>query len=269
METGSTLTPRQTAIVGQVRKSGFASISMLADRFEVTTQTIRRDVADLCEAGILARYHGGVGLATSTENVPYRDRLVVRAEEKRAMAAYVAGRIPDRSSVFLNIGTTTEAVARALTGKTGLRVVTNNLNIAEILKESRDITIAVAGGDVRLRDGGIVGTDAAEFLSRYRLDFGVIGISGLDLDGSLLEFDPLEVRPARAILENARQIILVADSSKFGRRAMSKVARPEEIDVLVTDEAPPAELADALRRAGVKVEIVGRSPYGENPSPRA
>lgn len=244
---------RQRAIIELLEQAGFATIAELSEKFSVTTQTIRRDVNALCVAGALARFHGGVGLPNSTQNEEYTDRRTVLSSAKDDIGRLVRQLIPNRASLFMNIGTTTEAVAQHLQSLDGLRVVTNNLHIADIFSQKDDFEVMVAGGYVRGQDGGVVGEAAIEFLRGFRLDFGIIGISGIDLDGSLLDFDFREVRAAQAIIQNARKVILVADHSKFGRPAMAKAGALDAVDILVTDQPIPSGFEKTVAEAGVQV----------------
>jgi DeoR family glycerol-3-phosphate regulon repressor len=222
------------------------TIEHLAQAFEVTPQTIRRDINRLGKEGLLRRYHGGAGLPPSTENVAYTERKVLRFREKQKIARLVADQIPNQASLFINIGTTTEAVAQALNPNSRLRVITNNLNVASILSSNENFEVIVAGGLVRHRDGGIVGPLTNDFIQQFRVDIGIIGISGIDLDGTLLDFDYREVRAARAIIDNSRRVFLAADHTKIGRNAMVRLGNVSEIDGFFTDRAPPAELREIL-----------------------
>ena len=147
------LNRRQATIVQKAQVDGFVSIDGLTAALGVTPQTIRRDINMLCEQGILRRYHGGASLQTSTRNIDYSSRRELMCEEKSRIGQLVARHIPDGASLFLNIGTTTEAVAKALLGHRGLRVITNNLNVAMLLSQGQDFEITVAGG--RLRKPGL------------------------------------------------------------------------------------------------------------------
>ena len=148
---------RRRAIVELVRRQGFAPIDALAEQFAVTPQTIRRDINELSAAGTLQRFHGGAGLPSSVENLAYPARQVLCLEEKRRIARLAARHVPDHASLFINIGTTTEEVAKALLQHHGLSVITNNLNVASILAGKPDFRVIVAGGLVRSRDRGLVG----------------------------------------------------------------------------------------------------------------
>ncbi len=250
--------PRQSQLLDAVRQHGALSVETLAERFGVTLQTVRRDVKLLAEAGLLARFHGGVRLPSSTtENIAYRQREMLNAEGKQGIARAVAARIPNGSSLLINLGTTTEAVARELLQHRGLRVITNNLNVAAILADNPDCEVIVTGGMVRHRDRGIVGAAAVELIRQFKVDIGLIGISGIEADGTLRDFDYREVQVARAIIEQSREVWLVADHSKFNRPAMVELARIDQIDLLFTDLAPPEPFPQLLTEAGVQVELAG------------
>ena len=239
-----------------VRELGTVTVEALAERFGVTLQTVRRDVKLLSDAGLLARFHGGVRLPSSTtENIAYRQRQRLNDDAKRRIAAAVAAAVPEGASLFLNIGTTTEAVARALLHHRGLRVITNNLNVAAILCGNPDCEVIVAGGLVRSRDRGIIGEATVEFIGQFRVDIGLIGISGIEADGTLRDFDVREVKVAQAIIRASRQLWLVADRSKFNRPAMVEVGRLDQIDRLFTDGPPPAPFDQLLADAGVACSV--------------
>ena len=248
--------PRQAGVLDTVRELGTVTVEALAERFGVTLQTVRRDVKLLSDAGLLARFHGGVRLpASTTENIAYRARQQLNDDAKRCIARAVARQVPDGCSLILNIGTTTEAIARELLGHHGLRVITNNLNVAAILSDNPDCELIVAGGLVRSKDRGIIGEATVEFISQFRVDIGLIGISGIEADGTLRDFDYREVKVAQAIIRASRQVWLAADHSKFNRPAMVEVGRLDQVDSLFTDSPPPTAFAALLADAGVSCVI--------------
>jgi len=249
------LNERQSEIMARARTEGRILIDDLAAVLAVTTQTIRRDVNGLCEAGLLARVHGGAKLATGTVNLDYAERRGLALDGKRAIGAAAAAMIPDDCSVTINIGTTTEQVAQALRPRRNLVVLTNNMNVANILSGAAGKEIILAGGAVRPGDGAIVGADAVEFIGKFKTDYAIIGSSALDADGSILDFDAREVAVARAIIANTRHTILVCDSQKFERSASVRVCALDDIDAFVTDAPPPPSFAAACARAGVAVTI--------------
>lgn len=255
-DSNMTLNPRQSALVELVRSQGSATIEALARHFSVTLQTVRRDVNLLAEAGLLSRFHGGVRIEASTiENIAYRKRQGLHADAKQRIADAVAQAVPDGCSLILNIGTTTEAIARALLHHRGLRVITNNLHVADILSDNPDCEVIIAGGVVRPRDRGIVGEATIDFIRQFKVDIGLIGISGIEADGTLRDYDFREVRVARCIIEQSREVWLAADSSKFQRQAMVELAHISQIDRFFTDAWPQEPLAQALQEAGVRCEI--------------
>lgn len=245
--------PRQDQLVDEVRRQGSMSVEALADRFGVTLQTVRRDVKQLAETGVLTRYHGGVRIPESTtENIAYLQRRMLNDEPKRAIAREVAKAIPEGCSLILNIGTTTEAIARELLRHRGLRVITNNLNVAAILADNADCEVIVSGGVVRSLDHGIVGETAVDFIRQFRVDIGVIGISGIEQDGTLRDFDLREVKVAQAIIAQSREVWLAADHSKFHRQAMVELARMDQVHRLFTNMPPPEPFPALLQEAGVQ-----------------
>lgn len=248
-------TQRHDAIVELVHQQGYASTEALVEHFAVSPQTIRRDLNELAEQNKILRHHGGAASYSSSVNAAYHDRKVMWSEEKARIAQRVASQIPDGATLFIDIGTTPEAVARALMNHQDLRIVTNNLNVATLLSGKEDCRLIIAGGEVRSRDGGIIGEATLDVISQFRLDYGVLGISGIDADGSLLEFDYHEVRTKRAIIENSRTVMLVADHSKFGRNAMVNLGKMALIDILFTDQRPSESLITLLEQAKVQLEL--------------
>ena len=249
------LNGRRQAIMSLIRERGFASVEELAEHFEVTAQTIRRDINDLSGAGLLRRYHGGAGLPSSVENVAYQTRQVLNFEAKKRIGAAIAQRIPDEASLYVTLGTTAEAVAAALRHHRGLRVITNNLNVAMLLADSAENQVIVAGGVVRHRDRGITGEATIDFMNQFKVDYAVMGISGIDADGTLLDFDYREVRVLQSLLGNARSVLLGADQSKFGRRALVRVAHLSQISQVYTDAPPPAHLRQLMAEQGVELVV--------------
>lgn len=249
------LNQRQRRILELVRQQGFVSVEALARNFGLTPQTIRRDVNLLCRDKLLERQHGGATLPSTVENMDYGSRRSLHLPEKQRIAPLVARNIPSRSSVLINLGTTTEEVARALTHHRGLHVITNNLNVAHILAPSPEIEVIVAGGLVRPRDMGVVGEATIDFINQFRVDVGIIGVSGIDDDGTLLDFDYREVRVAQAIIRNARRVFLVADHSKFGRSALVRLGHLQAVDTLFTDRPPPQSIRDACERAETRIAV--------------
>jgi DeoR family glycerol-3-phosphate regulon repressor len=251
---------RQQEIMSLARQAGRVVVEELAARFSVTPQTIRKDLNELCDQRLLTRIHGGAMVSSGVENMAYESRRQLAEQEKRRIGARAAELIPNNSSLYVNIGTTTEEVARHLVRHEGLLVITNNIHVANILMPLPKIDVIIAGGVVRRSDGGILGEQTVDFISQFKVDYAVIGVSAIDDDGSLLDFDYREVRAAQAIIQNARNVILVSDSMKFTRSAPVRIGHISQVDVFVTDCAPPEPIAEICRHKGVDLEI---APGGE------
>ena len=248
--------PRQLQLLEEVRARKSATVEQLAETLGVTLQTVRRDVQRLAESGLLTRFHGGVRVPSSTvENLAHTQRETLHADGKARIARAVAEQVPNDCSLILNIGTTTEAIAKALLHHRGLRVITNNLNVAAILSSNPECEVIVAGGVVRARDRGIVGEAAVDFIRQFKVDYALVGISGIDEDGSLLDFDYQEVRVSQAIIDNARQVFLAADSSKFGRNAVVRLGPISLVDKVFTDHAPSAAISRLLHEQKIQLEL--------------
>jgi DeoR family transcriptional regulator, glycerol-3-phosphate regulon repressor len=259
---------RQTEIVSLLRQSGRVAVEELAAHFGVTLQTIRRDLNEMSEAKLAVRVHGGAIIASGVANLAYEARQLVAHQHKRLIGEAAARLVPDNASLLINIGTTTEEVAKALAGHSGLLVITNNLHVASELYHNKSIEVIVTGGSIRQGDGGIVGAITVAQIGQFRVDIAIIGTSAIDPNGTLLDFDVREVETSRAIIEHARKIVLVADSSKFSRSAPVRIAHLSEIDVFVTDRLPSREIAEMCQRCEVKVIETGGPVEAEATEPK-
>lgn len=250
---------RQEHILEIVRARGFATIESLAEEFRVSTQTVRRDVIRLDEAGLLQRFHGGAGLVQDGDPVRlgYRPKREMHAASKERIGALAASLIEDGSSVFLDVGTTVEAVARKLAERNLRSVYTNSLNCAGALGGARQFETYVTGGVVRGADGSLVGDTATRLFESIAVDIAVLGCSGFTSDGAPMDFDPQKVAVKQAVMRNARQAIIVADASKFLRPAVVLIAPLGKFAAIVTDSPPPAALERQFRKTGVKVAVAG------------
>lgn len=251
---------RHPEILDIARREGKVTVERLAEHFGVTLQTIRRDLSDLAELGRLQRVHGGAVLPSGTTNIAYEERRSLNHDGKAAIARACAAQIPEDASIFLNIGTTTEAVARELLHHRKLLVVTNNIHVSNILMANPDCEIIVTGGSLRRSDGGLVGKVAADTIGAFKFDLAVIGCSSIDPDGDLLDFDIHEVGVSQAILRQSRRAFLVADHSKLTRSAPARITSLSEIDAFFTDRELPASLAAKCRDWGTDVVVVGAPP---------
>jgi len=248
-------TLRHPQIIEMARRDGRVTVEGLAGHFGVTFQTIRRDLTELAETGKLERVHGGAVLPSGTENIGYADRQAINTAGKERIARACAALVPQGASLFLNIGTTTELVARQLIGHKDLLIVTNNMNVATILSANPDCEIVLAGGSLRRSDGGLIGPLTVETIRQFKFDLAVIGCSALDGDGDILDFDVQEVGVSRTIIAQSRKVALVADHTKFQRSAPARIGSLRDVDHFMTDEAVPESLQAACAAWGTRIEV--------------
>ncbi|MCB1858569.1 MAG: DeoR family transcriptional regulator [Gammaproteobacteria bacterium] len=249
------LSKRQVQITEWVRKDGFLTVEALAEKYNVTTQTIRRDLTTLCDFGLARRRHGGIERPAEVSNLAYGSRQILARGAKQAIAREVAKHIPDNASVAFSIGTTPEVVAAALLQHNRLRIFTNNLNIAMLACANPTFEVNIAGGRVRNSDNDILGPGMEAFLSSYVFDFGIYGVAGVGEHGTLLDFYEEEVRARRLIHENSRATILVLDHTKFGRTAHVRGGQIGEATKVFCDTRPPKKIMEALEQSGSQLVI--------------
>jgi len=259
---GQTL--RKPEIINIARREGKVTVDRLVDHFGVTPQTIRRDLTELSDDGKLERVHGGAVLPSNTTNIGYSERRHINLTAKVDIARQCARYIPHGSSLLLNIGTTTEAVAAELLNHQDILVVTNNINIAVTLSGNPDANVIVTGGSLRRADGGLVGTLATQTIEQFKFDYAVIGCSALSDDGDILDFDIQEVGVTKAIIQQSREVFLVSDGSKFGRNAPARVSSLADVDIFFTDQ-PLSPACKALCEAnGTRVRYASQDYSAED-----
>ena len=251
---------RRERILALVRGTGYLSIDALAERLKVTPQTIRRDLNELADAGRLSRHHGGASMPSSIGNLDYDTRQAEFAAQKAAIAATVAAAIPDRSSIFLTLGTTTLAIAQALHVRRELKVVTNSLDAARALARMPGIEVIVLGGRLEARNLGISGTTTVAAIEQHRVDICVFSVGAIDAEGSLLDYHETEAAVVRAMLRRSRASMLAIDQGKFQRSASVRIGSIAAVSSVVTDRAPSLSMRKLLDASGVVLRIAsGRS----------
>ena len=249
------LNKRQHDIIPLAEQDGYVGVDDLAETFSVTPQTIRRDLIHLCDQDFLARTHGGAFHSSGVHNFAYNSRKSLASDEKKEIADAVAAIIPNDSSIIINIGTTTEQVAKSLLSHKGLKVVTNNINIVQIFAQSNDVEVWLAGGKVRKSDSAVIGKSTADFIKTFKVDYAVVGVSAIDNDGALMDFDHEEVVVTKAIFEHSRKLILVADDIKFERTAPMLIGNISEIDILVTNTQPSLEIINICNANNIEIVV--------------
>ncbi len=247
-ETKDPITERQARIVEIVRQQGFATIETLARDFGVSAQSVRRDIIRLDAEGLLQRFHGGVGVreAETPVRLGYAEKRTVAADAKQQIGRKAATLIRDGSVVFLDVGTTAEAVALALAERQRLRVFTASLAAAAILAGKPGIELFVLGGIVHGADGSLAGETTLAMLSRFRFDHAVIGFSGMDRDGALMDFDLEKVAVKQKAIDNSAHTLVVGDSSKFRKTAVVRFSAHAGAATFVSEAPPPKRLEELL-----------------------
>ncbi|SEQ82576.1 DeoR/GlpR family DNA-binding transcription regulator [Thalassovita taeanensis] len=230
------LNPRQREIVERLHSAGHQTIQELSLHFNVATQTLRRDINALCDAGLARRVHGGVAPPSNPVNLNFHARRILNEGIKRAIGRKTAGMIPNGASVLLGIGSTVHYVAEALLNHTDLMIVTNNLDVASILCAASTAEVHVIGGVLRGEDRDMVGERAMRDLASVVADFGIIGAGALDPTHGIMDFKRSDADMNCAILQNSRRTILVSDSSKWDKHAHFRVSGFEAVDVFVSDD---------------------------------
>jgi DeoR family transcriptional regulator of aga operon len=242
---------RLDGILAQLASAGSVSVRELTETLGASPATVRRDLQLLEEQKLLSRSHGGaVGNGVLYE-LPVRYRSGRQAEEKGRIADAAVGRIGDAQTVGLTGGTTTTEVGRRLRERS-LTVVTNAVNIASELVISETIRLVVSGGVARSQSYELIGPLAERTLEGLNVDLMFLGVDGVSA-GGLTTHDEVEAQTNRKMVERAARVIVVCDSSKIGRSALSSICSLQEVDELITDAAAPAEQLDRVRAAGVKV----------------
>lgn len=252
--------PRQQCLLDEVRARGAVSVERLAQRLDVTMQTVRRDIQRLTEAGLLDRFNGGVSLPPSATPRPspavaWRERQALKAEAKARLARSVAGAIPDGARLMLGIGTTVEAVAQALSARKQLHVITHSLHVAQTLTGHPDCTIEVPAGVLRTRDSALEGPATVACLENAPADIAIISALGVDAQGQLRDRDDREGPVVRAMLAQARERWLVVDASKFLQEAPTPCADLRQIQRVFTESLPPPPLTALMQELGISLTI--------------
>lgn len=247
---------RRQAILAMVREQGFVTIEALARRFGLSAQTVRRDIVRLDRDGLLQRFHGGAGMPGGHVRLGYAEKRTVAPDAKERIGRAAAALIPDGAAVFLDVGTTVEAVAHALHGRRrGLRIFTNSLPAATILSAGGQAEVYVLGGSVRGQDGSLVGDATTAAIAGFRFDCAVIGFSGCEPDGTLMDFDLHKVAVKQAAIRHSRRTIAVGTADKFQRSALVAVAGFDAFSDLVTDAPLAPPIAERLAASGTALLV--------------
>lgn len=244
---------RRSALLEIVEERGYITLSEAAATLSVSAQTIRRDMLELEKLGRVKRTHGGIAFTGSLNRSAWRQRQRSQTGEKKVIAERIADLVSDGATVFLDIGTTCEAVAVALLARRDLKIVTYSIRSASIFDNREDFTVAIPGGIVRHIDGAILGPGGDAFISQFRFDYAILAVSGMDMEGRLRDDDEFEVLRVRTAMAHARQIVLALTTSKIGTDGLVKLCDLGEIDVIVTNDRLPPPIEALAIESNVEI----------------
>lgn len=246
---------RQTAIMAEISSTGSCTVTNLARRLDVSGETIRRDIKRMALQGLVRKVHGGATLPGPLHEASFEQRMNENAAAKEAIARSAANHVSDGETLSFDTGTTTAYVARMLATRGGLTVITNSLDIARTMAGNNQVLMA--GGELHAALGATLGGATIEFVSQFRVRTAFLSAGAIDAEDALMDFELEEAQFSRALIEAAERVVVVADHSKFGKRALVRACELSRIDMLITDAPPPPPLAEKLDKAGVVVEVAG------------
>lgn len=246
---------RRRQILLELRLKPHVRVSDLAAQFSVTTETVRRDMEELGDAGLLNRAHGGASAATPGSHLDMDQRRLERIAERKRIGRFAASLVSDGDTVMIDAGTTTMEFARALAfEERRVTAITNSLQVAMVLGQSSAAHVRLAPGKYMQQEAAVIGTEACEYLSGYNVDACFVGAAGLSEAGvteAVHGFDAIK----RTMLRQGAARRFLIDSSKFGRTHLSRVATCDEIGTLVTDALPDGALAKAIRDTSIEILV--------------
>ncbi len=244
---------RQTDILHAVKEVGTYSITDLAEKLQVSSETIRRNLKPLIDNGTLIRFHGGIMDPEYVEEPPFQRRMQVNKEAKKKVAALIASIVKDEDSLILDNGTTTTYVAEALAHHSKLTVVTNSAEIACRLSSRNGNRVFITGGEISGDDAAAFGPSTIEFVQQFEVKYAFISTSGINNRGELVDFNLFEAEFSRAAMRQAQETWVIVDQSKFGRSAPVKVCELAAVDTIVCDDFPPPQFQQKCGDAEVRV----------------
>jgi DeoR/GlpR family transcriptional regulator of sugar metabolism len=247
---------RRRLIVELVEKHSSVSVAELCEQLDVSEMTIRRDLRILSDQGLLQRVHGGAMTRRSRSyEPPFMLRAAANTNSKISIAVEAARLVREGDSIALDVGTTTLEIARQIVGIRNVTILTSSVPIANILADAPDIHLILTGGIVRKQERSMIGDIAVNTFRGFHVDRAFVGIGGLHLQAGLTEYNLEDAVVKRALIENAEQVIIAADSSKLDRTCFASVAKLSMVDVLVTDANAPKEFLQELNRMGIEVIV--------------
>lgn len=243
---------RQPQIEAIIRREGEVSVEMLAARFDVSPETIRRDLGQLAEQGRVQKVHGGARRPWLVAEPSHGEREVASASEKAQIGRRLADAIAPGETIFIDTGSTTLAAAQALAAVPGLTVITNSCRLAEQLaRAGSDAMIHLLGGRYGADNAQTIGSPVIEQIAHFRADRAVLTVAAVDPEVGAMDASLDEAQVARAMIRHARNLTLLADATKFGRQAAYAVCGVEDIDLIISDGRLDRAHREALKDKGV------------------
>jgi DeoR family transcriptional regulator, glycerol-3-phosphate regulon repressor len=245
---------RQPQIEAIIRREGEVSVEMLAQRFDVSSETIRRDLSVLAEIGRVQKVHGGARRPQLIREPSHDERAVAATAAKAAIGRRLADLVAPGETLFIDTGSTTLAAAEALAAVPCLTIITNSCRLAERLaRASADAVIHLLGGRYGLDNAQTTGVAVIEQLQAFRADRAILTVAAMDPEEGAMDASLDEAQIARAMIRNARSVTILADSTKFGRHAAFAVCATRDIDVVISDDKLDKARKEALRERGVEL----------------
>lgn len=240
-----------------LRQDGHVTVSDLSDRLGVSEVTIRKDLQYLEKHNLLLRTHGGALLPDRfVRDRPFEEKAKRNADAKERIGKRAAALVEKEDTLILDAGTTTLQVAFNLQDKEELMVITNAVNVAlELLRYAETIEVLILGGMVRPTSASIVGPHAEQIIREQACHKLFLGVDGFDLSHGLTTTNPMEAHINQLMIESVEQVIVVTDSTKFGRRGLSRICKVDAVDTVITDDEAPPEVVSALEEQDVHVEL--------------
>jgi len=245
--------PRLDEIMRLITLHQRVKAAELAVSMHVSEETIRRDLKHLEETGRLRRIHGGAILPKPNEEQPLQVRNRIQTKAKTRLAACAAEQVQEGMALFLDTGTTTLALAQQLTRFSGLRVVTNSLDIGLLLTQHSDNQVLMTPGDIRRNDNALIGSHTLAFAAQFHYDIAFMGIGAIDLELGLMDYEESEAHLRRTLTAHCRRSVILADDAKFGHRTFINTLPFSAVDTLVTNRPPSAEFIRCLESAYVEL----------------
>ncbi|MEI9989050.1 MAG: DeoR/GlpR family DNA-binding transcription regulator [Rhizomicrobium sp.] len=251
---------RLAAILQLLEEKAFWAVSELADRFEVSEETIRRDARHLEQSGVIQKMHGGISATSNKIEAPYRIRFRENVAAKQRMAQTAAALVSEGMTLLLDSGTSCHWLARSLAHMQNLTIVTNSVEIGHEILGNPGQRLLLAGGPVNQIHHAAFGPEASAFCRRFAPDLTVLSMSAVDAERGFLDFDADEAAFKQPLLERARRVVVLADHTKFAKSGFILVASFADVQDLVTDREPPADTVRAASLSGTRLHFSEDAP---------